>query len=372
MTTLASIVIVLGVLIFVHELGHFLFAKWMGVGVLKFSMGLGPKLVGWKWGETEYVISVIPFGGFVKMVGQEDLKVQSPDEIKEEDKEKSFLHKGPLKRSAIVAAGPAFNFFLAFVLFTAIVITDGIHINIPQLGEIAENSPAAAAGFIKDDRVVSINGKLIKSWDEMVEIVRESSGKRLMFIVEREGKQVEISATPETKKTKTILGEEIAVGQIGVMNAGKVIAEKVNPVYAVYYGALETWRWSSFIVMGIIKMFQGVVSLKEIGGPMLLADMAGKAASAGVLNLLMFISIVSINLGIINLLPVPVLDGGHLLFFAIEGIIGKPLDQKKMEIAQWIGMGIIGLLMAFAIINDAMRYSDGILNFFRKIIGYSV
>lgn len=372
MTTLASIVIVLGVLIFVHELGHFLFAKWMGVGVLKFSMGLGPKLIGWKWGETEYVISAIPFGGFVKMVGQEDLKVQCPDDIKEEDREKSFLHKSPLKRGAIVAAGPVFNLLLAFVIFTAVTIVDGIHINIPQLGEITEGSPAASAGFMADDKVISIDGKPITAWEGMVEIVRKNANKKLLFVVERSGRQIEISVTPETNKTKTLFGEEIAVGQIGVKNAGKVIVEKVNPIYAVYYGALETGRWTAFIIMGIVKMFQGVVSLKEIGGPLLIADMSGKAASAGIINFIMFIALVSINLAIINLFPVPVLDGGHLLFFAIEGIIGKPLDQRKMEIAQWIGMGLIGLLMAFAIINDAMRYSDGILNFFRRIIGYSV
>ena len=371
MNTVISFLIVLGVLIFVHELGHFLLAKWMGVGVLKFSLGFGPKLIGWKRGETEYVISIFPLGGYVKMIGQEDLKVQSPEEISEEDKERSFIHKSPARRAAIVAAGPVFNLLLAFVIFT-IVSFNGIHINLPQLGEIAEGTPAKAAGFMKDDIIKSIDEKPIKSWDEMVEIVRKSTGKSLLFAVEREGKQIEIRVIPETKKTKTIFGEEKEVGQIGVMNAGKFIVEKINPVYAVYYGALETWRWTELTVVGLVKMAQGVVSVKEIGGPLMIADMAGKAASAGVLSVMIFIALVSINLAIINLLPVPILDGGHLLFFAIEGIMGKPLDLKKMEIAQRIGLAIIIMLIVFTLYNDIMRYSGQILDFFRMVIGYSV
>jgi regulator of sigma E protease len=372
MTTITAFLAVLSILIFVHELGHFLLAKWMGVGVLKFSMGFGPKLIGWKWGETEYVISIIPFGGYVKMIGQDDMKVQGPDEISEEDRERSFLHKSPLKRSAIVAAGPAFNLLLAFVIFTAVTIIDGIHINIPQFGEITEGSPAASAGFMADDKVISIDGKPIMAWEEMVEIVRKSSNKKLLFVVERNERQIEIAVTPEINKTKTIFGEEIEVGQIGVKNAGKVIVEKVNPIYAVYYGALETGRWTVFVLAGIVKMFQGVVSLKEIGGPLLIADMSGKAASAGIINFIMFIALVSINLAIINLFPVPVLDGGHLLFFLIEGIIGKPLDLKKMEIAQRIGLAIIIMLIAIVMYNDLMRYAGNIVKFLREVIGYSV
>ncbi len=379
MNTVISFLIVLGVLIFVHELGHFLFAKWMGVGVLKFSLGFGPKLIGWKKGETEYVISIFPLGGYVKMIGQEDLKVQSPDEISEEDKERSFMHKSPAKRAAIVAAGPVFNLLLAFVIFT-IVSFNGIHINLSQLGEIAEGTPAKAAGFMKDDIIKSIDGKPIKSWDEMVEIVRKSTGKSLLFAVEREGKQIEIKVTPETKKTKTIFGEEKEVGQIGVMNAGKFIVEKVNPVYAVYYGAIETWRWTELTVVGLVKMAQGIVSVKEIGGPLMIADMAGKAASAGVLSVMIFIALISINLAVINLLPIPILDGGHLLFFAIEGIVNfrktpemrKPLDLKKIEFAHRIGLAIIIMLVVFTLYNDIMRYSGQILDFFRKVIGYSV
>ncbi len=371
MTTVTSFLIVLGVLVFVHELGHFLFAKWMGVGVLKFSLGFGPKLIGWKRGETEYVISIFPLGGYVKMIGQEDLKVQGPEDISEEEREKSFLHKSPLKRAAIVAAGPVFNFLLAFAIFT-IISLNGIHINLPQLGEIAEGTPAKAAGFVKDDIVKSIDGKPIKSWDEMVEIVRKSTGKKLLFAVERDGKQIDITVAPEAKKAKNIFGEEKEVGQIGVMNAGKFIVEKINPVYAVYYGAIETWRWTELTVLGLLKMVQGIVSVKEIGGPLMIADMAGKAASAGVISIMIFIAIVSINLAILNFLPVPILDGGHLLFFAIEGIMGKPLDLKKMEIAHRIGLAIIIMLIAFAFYNDIMRYSGEIMKIFRKVVGYSV
>ncbi|MBI5181920.1 MAG: RIP metalloprotease RseP [Nitrospirae bacterium] len=371
MTTVISVLIVLGVLIFVHELGHFLFAKWMGVGVLKFSLGLGPRLIGWKWGETEYAISIIPFGGYVKMIGQDDLKVQSPEEISEEERAKSFIHKSPSRRAAIVAAGPVFNFILAFVIFT-IVSLNGIYINLPQLGEITEGTPAKAAGFMKDDIVKSIDGRPIKSWDEMVEIVRRSAGKKLFFAVERDGKQMEINVAPEAKKVKNIFGEENEVGQIGVMNAGRFIVEKTNPLYAVYYGALQTWKLTELTVVGLLKMIQGTVSVKEIGGPLQIAAMSGEAASAGILNLLAFIAVISINLAILNLLPIPVLDGGHLLFFAIEGIMGKPLDLKKMEIAQKIGFAILITLIVFAFYNDIMRYSGEIMKIFRKVVGYSV
>ncbi len=371
MTTILAFLVVLGLLIFFHELGHFLAAKWMGVGVQKFSLGFGPRLLGRRVGETEYVISAVPLGGYVKMIGQEDLKVQTAEEITPEIRQKSFLHKPLSSRMVIVAAGPAFNFLLAFLIF-AILHATGVPVNLSHLGEVQPGSAAEAAGLKKGDRVTAIDGQAVRTWDEMVVIVRESPGKPLRFAVEREGRQIDLTVTPELKKTQTLFREEVQVGQIGVMNGGVFVTEQADPFSAIGRGAADTWRWSVLVVTGIVKMIQGTVPVSDIGGPIFIAHMSGQAAQAGVMSLLIFVAIISINLAIINLFPIPILDGGHLLFLAIEGIRRKPLNLRMQEVAQQVGLFLIIGLIIFAFYNDLSRFSDDIVRFFKQVVGIMV
>lgn len=353
LTSLVSFIIVLGVLIFVHELGHFLVAKRSGVGVLKFSLGFGPKLFGIKRGETEYLISVFPLGGYVKMVGDDP-----SEELPEEDRAKAFNHKSVGIRTAIVFAGPFANFLLAWLIFT-LILAIGLAIPIPRIDSALPNintvvagSPAEEAGIQSGDRVRSIDGVTVDTWDEMTKIVRKSPDKKLHFVIERDGKMVETDVTPKAKPD-----DKEPVGQIGVSSQALVgaVIKADNILMSPILGVQAVWEWCGVIVESVKKLVTAEVSAKNIGGPVLIAQQAGAQAKEGVLPLIMFMAVISVNLGILNLLPIPVLDGGHLFFFMIEALIGKPLDIKHREIAQQIGLVLLLALMVFAFYNDIVR-----------------
>lgn len=353
MITIISFIILLGILIFVHELGHFLLAKRMGVGVLKFSLGFGPKLIGKKIGETEYLISVLPLGGYVKMIGEDPSDVVSPEDLK-----RSFQSQPILRRTAIVVAGPIFNLFLAALIFSLTFMT-GLPVITSKIGDVLKESPAASAGLQKGDRIVAINGNPIKRWDEMVMVIQKSAGIKLTLTVEREGERFDVMVTPEKKKSKTIFGEEKDVGMIGVAAGGEFIKEYLSPPKAILKGIERTIDISVLTVVAIIKLIQRVIPAETIGGPILIAQLAGEQASAGFINFILFTAVISINLGVINLIPIPILDGGYLFFFIIEAIRGKPLSIKMRERAQQIGLFIIIALMIFAFYNDIMRFLSG-------------
>ena len=353
-----SFILVLGVLIFFHELGHFLVARWAGVGVLKFSLGFGPKLWSWKGKETEYMLCAVPLGGYVKMLGEED-----GEEVPEEDKARSFEKQSLSRRTAIVLAGPIANFLLAYGIFT-VVLAMGLPLYVPQfdslmpvVDSVVEDSPAERGGLQPGDKIVAIDGARIDTWHEMTEIVIESPERELAVEVERVGGLVSLIVTPRSVEAESPDGEPIIIGQIGITkDPGDVVIESASPVYAIVDGAVATWRWAELMVIGIVKIFQGELSAKNVGGPILIADMSAQAASQGFLNLVLFVALISINLGIVNLLPVPVLDGGHLMFFAIEGIRGRPVEERGREIAHQIGLFLLLSLMTFAFYNDIMRY----------------
>ena len=353
MTTIISFIVLLGLLIFVHELGHFLLAKRLGVGVLKFSLGFGPKLIGKKIGETEYLISAFPLGGYVKMIGEDPGEV-----VSQEDLQRSFQNQPLLRRTAIVAAGPVFNLILAALIFSIVFMT-GVPVLTSKLGEISKESPAFSAGLKKGDRIVSIDGTLLRRWDEMVEIIQRSSGVRLTLSIEREGKRFDVPVIPEKKKTRNIFGEEREVGMIGVASGGEFIQEKASPHIAVLKGFGKTIDISILTIVGVVKIIQRIVPADTIGGPILIAQLAGEQASAGLTSFILFTAMISINLGVLNLLPIPILDGGHLFFFLIEAIRRKPLSVKMREVAQQIGLFIIIGLMIFAFYNDIMRFLTG-------------
>lgn len=349
-TNIFAFAIVLGVLIFFHELGHFLVARLCGVGVEKFSLGFGPRIFGKKVGITDYRVSAIPLGGYVKMVGEE------PDtEIDPADIPISFTHKHVLKRILIVAAGPFFNLLLAVIIFFGIFQISGLLLLKPSIGKVEEGSPAYRAGLQKDDLVLGIEGADIKSWDEMASIITESNGRTLAITVRRGERVRAFDVTPEPKVTPNIFGEDTERYVIGVTAAGEVFTRDLNLFQAFGESLKQTYKITELTLISIVKLIQGTLSTKTLGGPIMIAEMAGQQAKEGAANLVFFIALLSINLAILNFLPIPVLDGGHLLFFFIEAVTGRPVNTRVREVAQQIGIFILILLMVYVFYNDITR-----------------
>ena len=360
--TLLSFVVVLGVLIFFHEFGHFLIARLFGVGVEKFSLGFGPRLIGKKIGRTDYRISAIPLGGYVKMVGEE------PDaEVEPADIPISFTHKHVAKRMCIVAAGPVFNILLAIIIFLGIFMISGAMILKPSVGTVREDSPALAAGIKAGDLITAIDRVAVSSWDDMTQIIGASKGKTLEITVRREDSETVFLITPELIPAKNIFGEDIQRFIIGISASGDAYAKDLNPFEALIESLVQTYKITELMVIIIGKLVTGDISTDTIGGPIMIAKMAGDQAKSGIVNLIFFIALISVNLAIINLLPIPILDGGHLLFFSIEAIKGNPVSLKVREVAQQIGLFVILLLVVLVFYNDIFRYKDDILRFFRGI-----
>jgi regulator of sigma E protease len=354
LTTIVSTIVVLGLLIFVHELGHFLVAKWAGVTVLRFSLGFGPRLLGFKRGDTDYCLSLIPLGGYVKMLGEEP-----GEEVDEAQQATSFSSQPVSKRIAIVLAGPFSNFLLAIVIFALIYALSGIPQLTPEIGSVSADSPAEQAGLKAGDKVASINGIAIGEWEELSGLIEKLGEHPLSLKIDRGGEVMTVEVTPRVTEVKNIFGEPVKRALIGITASGKMVTKETNPVYAVYYSLVQTWHLSKLFVVTIGKLLEGVVSVKTLGGPILIAQMAGQQANEGLINLIHFIALISVNLAVLNLLPIPVLDGGHILFFLIEGILGRPIGQKKVEWAQKAGMLLLLVLMVFVFYNDVMRLMPG-------------
>jgi regulator of sigma E protease len=536
-TSFIAFVVVLGILIFVHELGHFLVAKGFRVGVEKFSLGFGPKLIGKRVGETEYLLSAIPLGGYVKMVGEDPKEPLSP-----EDEARSFNHQPLSRRFLIVAAGPVSNILFALFIFMGMFMA-GYPSEDTTIGLVEKDSPAWQAGIRGGDHVLAVNQDPVRLWEELAEKIRESAGKaltleiargethfdvtvhptlrdeknifgeekeqsvigivhhslapvvgisdptspagrqglktgdlvvsvngqevktfpkleeildhemgnRLVFTVRRgdkeikqtveltpgeteafqakerdpltvlgissaelfvkdvlsgspaekagikagdrilavkgqsverftklqeiisenpnvslpielvrEGKILKLTVVPEEAQVKDAMGQKVPMGKIGILSSyrpqpGPTLSIRYNPFVAFYKGLLMTWDITKLILISLVKLIQHVIPAETIGGPILIAQLAGQQIQYGLLELLKFLALISINLGILNLLPIPILDGGHILFFAIEGMLGRPLSMQKREIAQQIGLFLLISLMIFAFYNDLMR-----------------
>lgn len=348
-----SAILLFGFLIFIHELGHFIIAKLSGVKVLKFSLGFGPRVIGKKIGETEYLLSAVPLGGYVKMLG-EDVE----DEVEQYEEERSYKAQPAYKKAAIVFFGPLFNLVTAVVIFFFVFLF-GIPTLSPVVGGVLPDTPAERAHMAVGDRVAAINGSPVKQWAEMTDIIHKSPGKALNVEVLRDSVKVSISITPESKKLKDIFGEEKEVGLIGIKPSGETFTVRENLPDSLRGAILKTWEISALTLVGIVKMIQRIVPADNIGGPILIFQLAEKQATAGILSYFTFAAVISINLGILNLLPIPVLDGGHLLFLGIEAIRKKPLSEKFILISQRIGMGLLITLMIFAMYNDIFRLVSG-------------
>ncbi len=353
----------LGSLIFAHELGHFLAARAGGVGVLKFSLGFGPKIFGKKIGETEYVLSWIPLGGFVKLLGE-----SGTEELPPEDAKRSFYKQPRWKRLLIVLAGPVFNFLLAIVIFF-IVYLYGLPNLLPVIGELSPDSAALQAGILKDDKILSINGRPIKFWDEIRPVIKESGGRNLSILVQRGSEEKTFAVKPKLSRAKNIFGEEESTYLIGISPAGRTVIERKNPLAAAVSAVELSWESSKLTVISVVKMLEGVLSPRTLGGPIFIAQVAGDQVKEGIIPFVLFMAILSINLGVINLFPIPVLDGGHIFFYLIEMATRREIPVKIKEWAQQIGFVVLLMLMLFVIMIDIERLNikpiNDVLKFFK-------
>jgi len=355
LTSIVAAVIVLGLLILFHELGHFFVAKRVGVGVTKFSIGFGPVIFGRRVGRTEYALSAIPLGGFVKMVGEDP-----EEELSEADRAIAFQTQPLWKRAAIVLAGPAANLVFAFVAFSLVAAIYGARVpsELAKVGGVIPNMPAAAAGLQAGDVILAVGDTPVEKWDKLAESTRASGSKPVALTLQRGETRVQVTLTPEERPDKNLFGETLGTAYVIGIERG-FDQEDVGIVTAIVTGAEQTAWWVQTLLMSIVKLLQGRIPTKEIGGPILIAQAAGEQARMGLEYLLHFMAVISINLGVLNLLPIPVLDGGHLLFFTLEAVMRRPLDLRHREIAQQVGLVVLLSLMVFAFYNDIARVIHG-------------
>jgi len=354
---------VLCLVVFFHELGHFLVGRWCGVRILVFSIGFGPELVGFddRYG-TRWKIAAIPLGGYVKFFGDDGV-ASTPDlprlaGMDEAEKAQSFIGQSVAKRAAIVAAGPMANFLLAIVIFASIFALYGKQSMSARVDTVQADSAAAAAGFQSGDLVLAINGKTIADFAEMQRVVSESAGESLKITVDRKGAQLVLGATPALKEIKDNFGNVHRIGILGItrsMAAEDLKFQPVSPPQAVVLGVQETW----FVIDRTLSYIGGVVMGREaadqLGGPIRIAQMSGQVATIGFVALIHLAAVLSVSIGLINLFPIPLLDGGHLLFYLIETARGRPLSERAQELGFRIGLAIVLMLMIFATFNDIVH-----------------
>ncbi len=351
-----AFIITIGVLVFFHELGHFLAARACGVGVHVFSLGFGPKLLSWTRGRTQYCLSAIPLGGYVRMVGEVPGEDIDPNEISV-----SFSHKNLGKRSIIVAAGPVFNFFLAILLFYVLYQYTGQVMARPVIGEVLPDSPAMEAGLLAQDRFTHINGSPVESFSDIVALVSASNGGKLDILYERDGQKKHCTLVPKPIVRKNVFGESVQGYVMGIKSSGAFFTKHLNPFQAMGKAVADTWKLVRFTLLSVGKMMDGTVSADNLGGPLMIARMAGQQAQQGLLNFVGFIALLSVNLGILNLLPIPVLDGGHLLLYAIEAVRGKALAEELQKKMFQVGAALLIALMVFVFYNDIFKLLNGTL-----------
>ncbi|MDD3581992.1 MAG: RIP metalloprotease RseP [Desulfobacca sp.] len=350
MSTILATIVVIGILIFVHELGHFLVAKWYGVGVEVFSLGFPPKLLHKQVGETDYRLSVIPLGGYVKMVGENPREEIPPELIP-----KSFSHRPLGPRVAIVAAGPMFNLLFSIVALTLVFTFSGMPYFTTEIGSIQPDSPAAQAGLQPGDRVLQIGQQPVARWEELAQLIRGSGEQPLELTIQRGEEIFSRTITPRRMETANVFGEKVSAVMIGISVSDKSVVERVNPVVALWEGVTHTARILEITTISVAKLITRQIPLESLGGPIMIAQVAGKQAELGVSNLIHFMAVLSVNLALLNILPIPMLDGGHLVFFLLEAIRGKPVTLKHREMAQSIGLMVILLLMFLVFYNDIIR-----------------
>jgi regulator of sigma E protease len=354
---------VLTIVVFFHELGHFMMARWCGIRVLVFSIGFGPEIAGFndRYG-TRWKISAVPLGGYVKFFG-DDNAASTPDHaavaaMSEADKKDSFIFQPVRSRAAVVAAGPIANFVLAIAIFAGIFMTVGKQTTSARVDTVQAGSAAEVAGFKPGDLVLSINGEKIESFSDMQRVVSISAGEPLAIEVDRGGVPVALKAVPQLKEIKDNFGNVHRLGVLGIsrsMAPGDIKTEKAGPIRAVVMGAQETWFVVDRTLSYITGVFAGREAADQLGGPIRIAQVSGQVATAGFAALIHLTAVLSVSIGLLNLFPIPLLDGGHLLFYVIEAIRGRPLSERAQELGFRIGLAIVVMLMIFATFNDILH-----------------
>ncbi|TPW31218.1 RIP metalloprotease RseP [Pararhizobium mangrovi] len=361
--TIVPFLLVLTAVVFFHELGHYLVGRWCGIRALAFSVGFGPELIGWtdKRG-TRWRLSAVPLGGYVRFLGDENA-ASAPDtgsiaELSPEERRHSLGGADLWRRAATVAAGPLANFVLAIAVFSALFLMDGRMVADPVVARVQPGSAAAAAGIAPGDRFVSIDGARTATFDDVRRIVSQRPGERLDMVLSRDGHDVSLDITPRSSEITDRFGNTMQVGLIGVVtdqSAGNFRRIRYGPVEALGQGALESWRIVAHTGLYIGNIFAGRQSADELGGPIRVAQVSGQVATLGVVALIHLVAVLSVSIGLLNLMPIPMLDGGHLVFYAIEGATGRPLGERIQEAAFRFGLALVLMLMVFATWNDVSR-----------------
>ncbi len=361
--TLLPFLFVLSIVVFFHEFGHFIVARLCGVRVLVFSIGFGPELGGFNDRHgTRWKISAIPLGGYVKFFGDENAasvpETARLDSMDGGERAESFHFQPVRKRAAIVAAGPLANFILAIVIFAAIFGIYGKQSMSARVDSVQPDSAAATAGFQTGDVVLAINGKSVEDFADMQRVVSESAGEELDIKVDRKGTPLVLKATPALKEVKDNFGNVHRIGILGIsrsMDASDMKFQPVSPPQAVWMGVQETW----FVIDRTLSYIGGVIVGREaadqLGGPIRIAQISGQVATIGFVALIHLAGVLSVSIGLLNLFPIPLLDGGHLLFYSIEALRGRPLSERAQEVGFRIGLAIVVMLMIFATFNDIVH-----------------
>jgi regulator of sigma E protease len=350
---------VLTVLVFVHEFGHFFVARRNGVRVEVFSIGFGPELFGWndRTG-TRWKFSAIPLGGYVKMFGDSDPssapRSTGLGQLTPAEREVSFHYKRLGQRAAIVAAGPAANFAFAVVVLALLFMTFGQPFTPAEVGQVQAGSAAARAGIKPGDVILRINGSTVRSFEDIQQDVRLNPGVPMTIVVKRDGRDVTIHATPTRSELVDRFGNRYEIGLLGIAHKGVDYVRR-DPLTAIVQAGEQTWSLSASTLQAMWQIAIGTRGTDELGGPLRIAQMSGDVAQGGIVAVIWFMAVLSVNLGLINLFPVPVLDGGHLLFYAAEALRGRPLGQRAQEYGFRIGLALVLTLMVFATWNDLVH-----------------
>jgi regulator of sigma E protease len=361
-TYILPFLFVLTMVVFVHELGHFLVGRWCGVDVKTFSIGFGPELFGFNDRHgTRWRFALIPLGGYVKFFGDSSA-ASTPDHdaaaaMTAEDREKSFFYKPVWKRSAIVAAGPIANFVFAIAIFAGSNLIFGRQVLIPRIDQVQAGSVAEQAGFKSGDVILSIDGRAIESFSDMQRIVSISAGQALAIVVDRNDRQVDITATPELRVITTPFGKQ-RIGILGIQasrDPADITTRHYGPVRSLRLAFEDTWFVIDRTFAYVGGLIAGRESADQLSGPIRIAQVSGEVAHAGLLALFNLAAVLSVSIGLINLVPIPLLDGGHLLYYGVEAVRGRPLSERAQELGFRIGLAIVVLLMLFTTVNDVLH-----------------